>query len=65
MRTIILSLVLSLMTGCASEATPETPKCDQALGKGWGEHLGSEVESSTNLDSDRCAQFNDVWCCAL
>lgn len=64
MRTLILPLVL-LMAGCTAQTT-STPKCDEALGEGWGEHLGSsEVESSTNLDSNRCAQFNDVWCCVF
>lgn len=58
-------LALLLLAGCASETTNQTPKCDQVLGEGWGEHLGTEVESSSNLDSNRCAQFNDVWCCAI
>ncbi len=62
MKTILPFILL--MAGCASQTTT-TPKCDEALGEGWGTGLGSEVESSTNLDSKRCAQFNDVWCCAL
>lgn len=60
---IILSCVL-LMVGCTSQST-STPECDNLLGEGWGQGLGSEVESASNLDSNRCAQFGDVWCCAL
>jgi hypothetical protein len=59
-----LSLLLLLMAGCASQAT-STPQCDSIMGEGWGQGYGTEVESNSNLDSNRCAQFGDVWCCAL
>lgn len=65
MRTIVLSLVL-LVAGCESQAVSgTTTECDNVLGTGWGQGYGVEVQSSSNLDSDRCAQFGNVWCCAL
>lgn len=63
MRTIIL--VCALLVGCSSQLESSTPNCDKIVGTGWGQGYGIEVESSSNLDSQRCAQFDTVFCCAL
>lgn len=64
MKTLTL-ILLVLVAACQSEVVDSTPNCDKELGEGWGSGYGTEVESQSNLDSDRCAQIGSVWCCAL
>ena len=66
MKTLTLILLMALVAACQSEVVGDsTPNCDKELGEGWGSGYGTEVESQSNLDSDRCAQLGTVWCCAL
>lgn len=63
MKAIVL-LCITLVVGCTYQTT-STPTCDETMGQGWGLGYGDEVESSSNLDNNRCVQVKDVWCCAL
>jgi len=63
MRTILILSVIALF-GCQTEGE-ETPNCDDQLGSGWGAGYGTEVESNSNLDADRCVEIGKVWCCAM
>ncbi len=65
MKAIFL-IAAMLLAGCESQAVSgDTPNCNAQLGEGWSQGLGTAVESSSNLDTDRCAQIQNVWCCAL
>ncbi len=65
MKTIALAILSVMLFACQTEADSSTPNCNRDLGEGWGQGYGAEVESQTNLDSDRCAEIGTVWCCAL
>jgi hypothetical protein len=66
MKTISLAFLILTLLACQTEAVSgSTPSCDNDLGTGWGKDYGVEVESQSNLDSDRCVTISSVWCCAL
>ncbi len=65
MKAIVLTVCL-LLAACESQAvSTSTPTCNDQLGTDWAQPFGSPVESDSNLDSDRCAKVQNVWCCAL
>lgn len=65
MKGIALTLLSLTLLACSSEVESNTPNCDKVFGKDWGTNLGSEAESSYNLDSDKCISIDVTWCCAL
>jgi hypothetical protein len=64
MKTIISLILASTLLACSS-ISEETPNCNKVLGDNWSQGVGMEVEASSNLDSNRCANIGDTWCCAL
>lgn len=66
MKIIAIGLCALSLLACESETvSTSTPDCDRALDTQWGQGYGTEVESPTNLDSDRCVQIDVAWCCVL
>lgn len=60
----ILICVGAMAGACSGKPTSATPVCDSELGTNWwGGYASGGVQSATNIDPDRCAPVDNVFCC--